>query len=125
MRYRTPGEVPTAGVTAVPPALMREAEAFMATVRQALDVRVHSVWFDDRDITYRLGGGGEFRTARDESLERTLSNLEAIFNSDEFTHLEPGNFQYIDLRYGDKVFVQEELPEVATSTATSTPMEVE
>ena len=34
-----------------------------------------------------------------------------------FRHLQPDNFQYIDLRFGNKVFVNEELErDVGTST---------
>jgi hypothetical protein len=59
-----------------------------------------------------------------------INNLMAVISSPDFSHLKPGNFQYIDLRYGNKVFVNEEevvVPEefdvvsTSTSSATTTP----
>lgn len=61
-----------------------------------------------QEITYYIGGGGALKVTQRIPLEETLRNLETILTSAEFEHLKPGNFQYIDLRYGDKVFVNEE-----------------
>jgi hypothetical protein len=52
----------------------------------------------------------------------TLSNLETILASGTFTHLKPGNFQYVDLRFGSKVFVNE--APVASSTPETTDTEI-
>lgn len=73
-----------------------------------------------RDAFYTLAGGGELRTSLAESVF-PFENLQAILRSDEFSHIKPGAFQYIDLRFGSRVFVNEELPqlELATSTATT------
>ena len=104
----------------VPPAVLSTATAFVDTVAGTFGFRPQVVEFDDRDITYLLGGGGAIHTSRSDTVEQVLTNLETVLESTEFAHLEPGNFAYIDLRYGNKVFVQEELPEAATSTATTT-----
>ena len=52
-----------------------------------------------------------------------IENLKTILVSEEFSHLKPGNFQYIDLRFGNKIFVNEEevgsVEENETSTSTS------
>jgi hypothetical protein len=75
-----------------------------------------------RDVFYTLAGGGEIKaTLADEAL-RPFDNLQTILNSEEFSHLKPGNFQYLDLRFGTRVFVNEVLltDDVATSTATTT-----
>lgn len=72
-----------------------------------------------RDVFYTLAGGGEIKSTLTESIEKPISNLEAILGSKEFSHLEPGNFRYLDLRFGSRVFVNEELEieeEVSTST---------
>ena len=74
-----------------------------------------------RDAFYTLAGGGELRTSLAEAVI-PFENLQAILRSEEFAHIKPGAFQYIDLRFGSRVFVNEELPqlEVATSTSTTT-----
>jgi len=55
----------------------------------------------------------------------SFKNLQSILSSEEFIHLQNGAFQYIDLRFGDKIFLNEEeevveMPEVLEETATST-----
>lgn len=74
-----------------------------------------------RDVFYALSQGGELKATLTDAPEKPFENLRTILNSEEFKHLKPGNFQYLDLRFGTRVFVNEELPTVeATSTATST-----
>ncbi|MFW6210247.1 MAG: cell division protein FtsQ/DivIB [Patescibacteria group bacterium] len=75
------------------------------------------------DVYLQVVGGSELKATLSEPPASTVDNFTAILGSDEFSHLAPGNFQYVDLRFGNKVFVNEELPavpEIGTSTATST-----
>ena len=53
-----------------------------------------------------------------ESGEDTLSNLDTILLSEDFTDITPGSFRYIDLRFGNKVFVNRTEEVVTTSTVT-------
>lgn len=62
-----------------------------------------------RDVFYTLEDGGEIKITLKESVGKTLDYLNTIRQSKEFKHLAPGNFQYLDLRFGTKVFVNEEL----------------
>jgi hypothetical protein len=61
------------------------------------------------DAFYTLAQGGEIKTTLTEPAIRPFNNLETILKSKEFSHLKPGNFQYLDLRFGTRVFVNEEL----------------
>lgn len=77
-----------------------------------------------QEVEYHIAGGGVVKVSLLVSAEDTFENLATILGSKEFEHLAPGNFQYIDLRFGNKVFVNEEIAptpggEGATSTATS------
>ena len=74
-----------------------------------------------RDAFYTMAGGGELRTSLAEAVV-PFENLQAILQSEEFSHIKPGAFQYIDLRFGSRVFVNEEMPQLenASSTATTT-----
>lgn len=74
-----------------------------------------TLWYVDkieidtvRDVFYTLASGGEIKATLTEDTSRTLSYLGTIRQSKEFAHLVPGGFQYIDLRFGTKVFVNEE-----------------
>ena len=65
--------------------------------------------------------GGEFKVSLKQPADETVSNLLTVLGSQQFAHIEPGNFEYIDLRFGSKVFVNEVTTEVsASSTASST-----
>lgn len=77
------------------------------------------VRFDDVDTSYYLAGGAEIKVSERMTADETFVNLRTIFSSDEFASLADGDFHYIDLRFGDKVFVSE-VEAVATSTASST-----
>ena len=86
------------------------------TARNA-QIEISSVEFDSADdVFYVLAGGGELRATLHDPATKVFDNLEAILASKEFAHIKPGNFQYIDLRFGSKVFVNEEKLGMASST---------
>ena len=68
------------------------------------------------DIVYHIIGGGELLTAGDMNINDVFDNVTSVLDSKEFNHLKPGNFKYIDLRFGNKVFVNEEVGDTSTST---------
>ncbi|MCA9359539.1 hypothetical protein KC850_00695 [Candidatus Kaiserbacteria bacterium] len=76
------------------------------------------------DVFIKIVGGGELKVVASESPEKTLENLLTVLASEDFSHIKPGNFQYIDLRFGNKVFVNEEIAvpeeETAIESASST-----
>jgi cell division septal protein FtsQ len=121
VRYHNRLTAPEVRVVGVSPALLEDTNAAARTMATELGLRVNTIILDDRDVIYALGGGGEIRTTQTDAIESMLTNLETVLESDEFDHLEPGNFEYIDLRFGNKVFVQEALPDAATSTTTTSP----
>lgn len=72
------------------------------------------------EVIYYLPSGSYIKASLRQSVDSTTSNLSTILGSADFKHLEPGNFLYIDLRFGNKVFVNEGMEEsVSTSTANS------
>lgn len=79
-----------------------------------------------RDVFYTMARGSELKASLTDGFSEPFSNLETILGSKEFKHLEPGNFQYVDLRFGTRVFVNEELPTLAaTSTESATDIKEE
>lgn len=70
------------------------------------------------DAFVQIVGGGQLKVSTKQNPTDTVNNLATVLNSDEFTDIVPGNFNYIDLRFGNKVFVNEVF-ETATSSATS------
>ena len=84
----------------------------------------HTMEIDkERDVFVHMVGGGELKTTLTTTPSMTVDNLRTVLASEDFAHIAPGAFVYIDLRFGNKVFVSEfgdptEL--VATSTASTT-----
>lgn len=72
------------------------------------------------DVEYRLRGGGELLVSRDASIQSVFENLDSILADSAFAHLTPYNFEYIDLRFGNEVFVKERAPAVATEDVDET-----
>ena len=94
--------------------------AFIEQVYNDLAINITAVERQGRsDLIYHVAGGGKILVSEDLPLADTLVNLATILQSAEFEHLAPGSFRYIDLRFGNKVFINEEL-EPATSTPTTT-----
>lgn len=60
-----------------------------------------------RDVFVHLAGDSQLKITLRLTPAETLDNLQTVLTADEYQHLEPGNFSYIDLRFGNKVFVNE------------------
>jgi len=73
-----------------------------------------------RDAFVHLVGNSELKVTLRLTPAETLDNLQTVLSADEYTHLTPGNFAYIDLRFGNKVFVNE-FGGSATSTQNAAP----
>ena len=58
-------------------------------------------------ITYHVTGGGDIIVPEDISVQDTFDTLDSVLASEEFAHIAPGNFEYIDLRFENRVLVKE------------------
>jgi hypothetical protein len=119
VRYVTPATQPGRGPipfretqqrSEVVQSLLGAATGFRTTTVVITPVGDEEYWFgDDRHI----------KISADTDPEQVTSDLVAIMNDEEFSYLQTGDFSYVDLRFGEKVYVQNRLA-VATGTATST-----
>lgn len=92
---------------------------FVELLQDELDLYVTEIKvLEDYDIEYTVSGGGVIKVSQSIDLEKSFKNLRTILQSDDFSHLTPGSFQYIDLRFGDKIFVNEEIESAQTATTT-------
>jgi cell division septal protein FtsQ len=104
----------------------KEVHDFIDRLHGELDLRVTDVMYTkDGDVELFINGGGSLKIAGEQNKNDAFRYLVSILASKEFKHLEPGNFKYIDLRFGNKVYVNEQLePEIhATTTASTTATE--
>jgi cell division septal protein FtsQ len=97
-----------------------KVDSFINRVEQELGLRIATVVYKQNgDIEFTINGGGQVFVSGGKDFDAAFSNLTAVLASDEFKHIEPGNFKYIDVRFNNKVFVNETLGESGSSTATS------
>lgn len=125
LRYRTLEQQPVPGDAPLTRDLFLKTQRLAATLRGEGLTVTHVEIDSAGDVYLQLAGGSELWIALDDDPARVLENLATILESDEFGHLEPGNFRYIDLRFGNKVYVNDEpwpskKETTATATATST-----
>ncbi len=119
VRYIDNKRKPEFMVASFDSAFIQNTTRLTSLLRDSLSLYVtHIEKKDGYDTEYTLAGGGVIKVAERIPSETTFKNLETILSSKEFEHIKPGEFQYIDLRFGDKVFVNEEQV-VATSTAST------
>ncbi len=73
-----------------------------------------------RDAFLTLAEGGEIKVTLKDDLNHTFSLLESLRQSKEFAHLAPGKFRYLDMRFGTKIFVNENLVDELDPTESAT-----
>ena len=101
---------------------LKSAETFAELLKEETGWVVGQVEVTtDNDVIYRLGTDAEILTSPEIAPSDSLANLLSVIEAPEFESLAGVDFEYIDLRFGNKVYVLEELPEAASSTSTSTP----
>lgn len=94
----------------IPKERLRAIETFTDALESGFSMRVTKITHSESgDLTYHINGGGDLLVSGEMDTDEVLQNLQSILESEEFNHLEPGNFNYIDLRFGNKIFVNEEL----------------
>ncbi len=119
VRYVTKGNAPTLATAVLTPQYMETTGAFSAALEAELGFYVtHVVRTDEVDTSYVLSTGAEIKVTDRMTAAETLANLKSVLFSDEFSSISDGSFYYIDLRFGDKVFVSEEKPSASTTEPT-------
>ncbi len=121
IRYRTLGREPAVGEYLVSTEQLSTIATFINLVKTGGRFEIAAVEIDMAgDVFYIVSGGGEFKAALRDSAAVVYDNLLTIISAKEFNDIKPGSFQYIDLRFGSKVFVNEEKPGLSSSTAATT-----
>lgn len=123
LRYATEGREPQARTMLAPADYMQATRAFAAALAEKHGLYVRAiVETPDGDVRYRLRGGGDLLLKRDADVGNALGNLGALLASNEFKHISTDGFMYVDLRFGDKVFVKEskdEIPQMESASTTA------
>ena len=121
LRYRTLGKDMKVGITMAERYQIETMETFVNLVETNLKFPITQIETDTAgDVFYIIAGGGEFKATLKDDAQKIFDNLRVIIAAKEFSDIRPGSFQYIDLRFGNKVFVNEEVGGVGSTTATTT-----
>jgi hypothetical protein len=119
VRYQHTGTAPVQGASFLSPEDFWKTVTF--TQLLAADALFVTSVAVDRvgDAYYTLTTGGEVRTALRDDPAKVAENLRTVLRSEEFSTLREKDFHYIDLRFGNKVYVSE--VDVSLVLASSTP----
>jgi len=119
MRYSDASHEPELGKQAFTGDFIQDTNVFVENTYDQLGLNITYVEKTAPDeIVYHISGGGLIKVSTRMTTVDTLENLKTVLTSKEFNHLAPGNFNYIDLRYGDKVFVNEVIESVELASST-------
>ncbi len=100
---------------------VEDINAFILRVEKELNFRVTTLTHKKNgDYEFHINGGGMILTASGKDFDATFENLKSVLSSSAFKHIAPGNFQYIDVRFDNKVFVNESLLVSTTTNASTT-----
>lgn len=109
LRFSKTNSPPELNATPFEKEFVRQTQTFIDRVYNGLSLNIIQVEQTAEDeLTYHISGGGQLKVSTRMSNDETFENLSTILASEEFAHIAPGNFQYIDLRYGNKIFINEE-----------------
>jgi len=109
IRYVDTNRAPEVKTQAFTTAFIKESQSFSELLADNLDLYVtHIEKVGDLDVLYTVSGGGVLKVSQSMPIEKSFKNLQSILGSEDFIHLQNGAFQYIDLRFGDKIFLNEE-----------------
>lgn len=108
--------------TVIDPETLRKIDLFSDRISDELGLRVTSIVHKkNTDLEFLVNGGGSILVSGGKDFQTTFENLKSVLTSKEFKHIEPGNFKYVDVRFDNKVFVNEDFSTPgASTTATST-----
>ena len=96
---------------------LSDTEYFTSRIERELGLRTASILYKKNgDIEFSINGGGQIFVSGGNNVEDSFDNLHAVLTSQEFKHLKPGNFQYVDVRFSNKVFVNESMNDSGSTT---------
>lgn len=108
VRIITKGKEPQKEKHVLPIEELRIFGEFMNAVRTEGKMRIYAITkTEEGDVYYHVSGGGSIVVSGTDSIQDAFDTLTSVLDSEAFAHIAPGNFEYIDLRFENKVFVKE------------------
>lgn len=116
-RFYTIGDEPEIGKVLEEKGALQEVIKFADALESDFNLPISKIELDTvGDVFYQVVGGGEIKATTEQPAQKLQENLALVLSTDDFKDLEAGTFLYIDLRFGNKVFVNDVISEVSTTT---------
>ncbi len=123
VRFITEERPPAVGAYVYDTATLLRYQHFVEAIAQNHEHRLSAITeTKDGDFVLHLSGDVDLLMTKDADIQDIFDTLESMFESEEFKDLPLDSFEYIDLRFGNKVYVKkrgagdEEPSDVASST---------
>ncbi len=109
-RFITEDRPPEMGASIAAEGRLRAFAEFKEALNRQYGLRIGDVTITVHDdIIYHLVGSGDIIVSSSTSVQNAFDALNSVFDSEEFKHLASSTFQYIDLRFGNRVYIKEEM----------------
>ncbi len=119
LRFVIEGRQPEKGTSVYDVDTLRKYTAFSDAITEHHNHRLRAITeTKDGDLLLHLSGGVNVFITKDESIQDAFEKIESLFEAEEFAGRSMEEFEYIDLRFGNKIYVREwgAGDEVATAT---------
>lgn len=99
---------PSLGERGFEPYLIKQGASFVDMIGERFGFAVtYLEKVNETELFCHLVGGALIKIDTERNIGETIENLAVVLGETKFSHLRAGSFSYIDLRYGNKVFVNE------------------
>ncbi len=108
IRYVRSGRDPERNLSLIEEIVLEDIDWFMFHLQQLFNFYpiLIALYEDDR-VVYTTADGRQILITLRQGVDETLQHLEVFFGSEEFLHLRDESFEYIDARFGNRIFLKE------------------
>ena len=111
------GRIPEQGVQVYNAETLARYAVFSRSISSHHDSHLRAITeTKDGDLILHLSSDVNVLMTKDASIQDIFEKIESLFQSDSFKGKQLEEFEYIDLRFGNKVYVKERGADLATST---------
>lgn len=119
IRHTVEGKPAEPGTQVIEGSVLTNIHGFIQRIEHEHGLRVTALTHKENgDIEFEVNGGGQIFASGGKDLHVTFENLTSVLTSPEYEHIAPGNFNYIDVRFDKKVFLNEEFATTPAATTT-------
>ena len=108
MRFVVEGRMPESGVNVYDAETVRRYRMLSDAIAERHSHRLRLITeTKDGDLILHLNNSTNILMAKDSDIEDVFAHIESVFQTEEFKDVALENLEYIDVRFGNKVYVKE------------------